>query len=65
MRVLLFAIAVLLLTPKHKCSWEDCPAHGHYTKYSDAWSIQQTHLQHPTYTYEQCEYILNVDGKDR
>ena len=65
MRALFFIIIIAISShAKHKCTWEECPSHVEYAKFSDAWSIQQTHLEHPTYTYEQCEYILEVDGKD-
>ena len=48
----------------HKCSWQECPAKENFEKYSDSWCIQQTHIEQPEKSYEECEYILFADGKD-
>lgn len=66
MKSLIFIIitAIAMSPAKHKCTWEECPAHVDYAKFSGAWCIQQIHLEHPTYTYEQCEYILNANRKE-
>ena len=49
---------------KHRCNWEDCPINTEYEAFSDAWCIKEIHMNDSKKTYEECEYILNVDCKD-
>lgn len=48
----------------HTCNWEECPIGRDCDEFSDLWCIKQIHSENPTKTYEECEYILFVDGKD-
>lgn len=49
----------------HTCNWEECPINIECEEFSDLWCIKQIHLENPTKTYEECEYILFVDSKDK
>jgi hypothetical protein len=74
MKKLQIIIAVIIVTVfgylifnnqnKHKCNWEDCPINTEYKAFTDAWCIKEIHIGDPKKTYEECEYILNVDCKD-
>jgi hypothetical protein len=59
----LLALGFILLS-SHKCDWKECPANKDYEQFSDLDCIKQLHLSDPSMTYEECEYILEVDCKD-
>jgi len=63
--IIIFAIGYFYLNNNHHtCNWEECPIGRDCDEFSDLWCIKQIHLENPTKTYEECEYILFVDGKD-
>ena len=45
-------------------SAQGCPIGRDCDEFSDLWCIKQIHSENPEKTYEECEYILFVDGKD-
>lgn len=47
----------------HTCNWEECPIERNCKKFTNLWYIKQIHLKNPKKTYEECEYILFVNGK--
>jgi len=63
--IIIFAIGYFYFNNNHHtCNWEDCPVNKDYKKYSDGWCIKQIHLDNPGKSYEECEYIFNMDSKD-
>jgi len=64
--IIITVIGFLIFTTKyhHKCNWEECPANTEYEAFTDSWCIKEIHMNDSKKTYEECEYILNVDCKD-
>jgi hypothetical protein len=54
----------IFFNPQHNCNWEECPAIKDYEQFSDDWCIKDLHMRNPEWSYEDCEYILQVDCKD-
>lgn len=54
----------IFLNQQHCCSWEECPIGMNYEEFSDNWCIRDIHISNSDLSYENCEYILNVDCKD-
>ena len=59
-----FIHATLTKPTQHECNWEVCPMDTHPEDYSDEWCIKQIHTNQPDLTYEDAEYILEMDCKD-
>lgn len=57
-------LAEYILFNQQHCCWEECPVNINYKEFSDNYCIKNIHINNPDLSYENCEYILNVDCKD-